>query len=225
MPDTIFVTALGLHFLLLPMLAHAEQQVVEIGTIAQSAKVLKHSTPLDAKVSLRMKRVPLRAYLNEVGRQSKLHFNFVSGVESCAVTAFLKNVTARDALQITLNIEGIAYQQLGRSDTYTIVPRMDMKICPTDPPMSRPYSTCKHTTGPGINVSCVSAMLSDYAETIYGLSGANFFFPNGAEFQPITTDLYKSDLAQAVHAIEKLDSVTISQFGPSNIYVVTAKAR
>ena len=39
------------------------------------------------------------------------------------MTAFLQNVTVREALQVLLEIKGLTYQQIGRSNTYVVTPR------------------------------------------------------------------------------------------------------
>ena len=39
------------------------------------------------------------------------------------MTAFLQNVTVREALQVLLEIKGLTYQQIGKSNTYVVTQR------------------------------------------------------------------------------------------------------
>ncbi|MCX5794978.1 MAG: hypothetical protein NTY77_05755 [Elusimicrobia bacterium] len=78
---------------------------------------------LDTLVTVRVKGVPIASFLDNISAQAKVNFIITEGVEDKQVTAFLQNVTAREALQVLLEIKGLTYQQLGRTNTYIIGPR------------------------------------------------------------------------------------------------------
>ncbi|MBI5623663.1 MAG: hypothetical protein HY924_07800 [Elusimicrobia bacterium] len=79
--------------------------------------------PLDTRVTVRVKGVPIANFLDNISEQAKVNFIVTEGLEGKQVTAFLQNVTAREALQILLEIKGLTYQQIGRTNTYVIAPR------------------------------------------------------------------------------------------------------
>jgi type II secretory pathway component GspD/PulD (secretin) len=78
---------------------------------------------LDARVSVRVKEAPLAAFLDTISAQAKIKFIITEGLETKKITAFLQNVTVRDALQDLLQIKGLSYQQIGTSNTDIVTPR------------------------------------------------------------------------------------------------------
>ena len=79
--------------------------------------------PLDTRVTLRVNDAPLATFLNTISAQAKINFMITEGMEQKRVTAFLQNVTVREALQVLLEIKGLTYQQIGKSNTYVITQR------------------------------------------------------------------------------------------------------
>jgi type II secretory pathway component GspD/PulD (secretin) len=77
---------------------------------------------LDAKVTVRVKDAPLSDFLDALSAQTKLDFIVAEGLERVRVTAFLKDVTARDALQVLL-LKGLTYRRVGKSGPYLVAPR------------------------------------------------------------------------------------------------------
>ena len=85
---------------------------------------VESASPLDRKIGpIRLKGAPLSTFLDVVSAQSKVNFIITEGLESKRVTAFLQNVTVREALQVLLEIKGLTYQQIGKSNTYVVTPR------------------------------------------------------------------------------------------------------
>jgi len=99
-------------------------QSVQIGA-APSAKPASVSTtaPLDTRVTVRVKGAPLATFLDTISAQAKVNFIITEGLEQKRVTAFLQNVTVREALQVLLEIKGLTYQQIGKSNTYVVTQR------------------------------------------------------------------------------------------------------
>jgi type II secretory pathway component GspD/PulD (secretin) len=99
-------------------------QGVQIGAAAPSRAVQERSVaPLDTRVTVRVKGAPLATFLDTISAQAKVNFIITEGLESKRVTAFLQNVTVREALQVLLEIKGLTYQQIGKSNTYVVTPR------------------------------------------------------------------------------------------------------
>ncbi len=91
---------------------------------------------LDARVTIRVKSAPLASFLDTLSEQAKVNFIITEGLEGKQVTAFLQNVTAREALQILLEIKGLTYRQIGKSNTYVVSPRSKT----VEPLLTRIYS-------------------------------------------------------------------------------------
>ncbi len=79
--------------------------------------------PLDTRIVVRVKNAPLATFLDTISAQAKVNFIITEGLEKKRITAFLQNVTVREALQILLEIKGLTYQRIGRSNTYVVSPR------------------------------------------------------------------------------------------------------
>ena len=90
-----------------------------------SSRRVKSAAPilLDTRVTVRVKGVPLSTFLDTISAQAKVNFIITEGLEQKRVTAFLQNVTVRDALQVLLEIKGLTYQQMGKSNTYVVTER------------------------------------------------------------------------------------------------------
>ncbi|MCX5793956.1 MAG: hypothetical protein NTY77_00485 [Elusimicrobia bacterium] len=99
-------------------------QGVQIGTSgpARSAPAAATS-PLETRVTVRVKGAPLETFLDTIQAQAHVNFIVTEGLESKRVTAFLQNVSVREALQVLLEIKGLTYQQIGKSNTYVVAPR------------------------------------------------------------------------------------------------------
>lgn len=97
---------------------------VQIGAVS-AAKSFPAApvSALETRVSVRVKGAPLETFLATISAQAKVNFIISEGLENRHVTAFLQNVTVREALQILLEIKGLTYQQIGKSNTYVISPR------------------------------------------------------------------------------------------------------
>jgi len=99
-------------------------QSVQIGAAPAAKPATVSSTaPLDTRVTVRVKGAPLATFLDTISAQAKVNFIITEGLEQKRVTAFLQNVTVREALQVLLEIKGLTYQQIGKSNTYVVTQR------------------------------------------------------------------------------------------------------
>ncbi len=81
---------------------------------------------LNKRVSVNVNNMPIGTFLSSIARQSKI--NFIMENEKFAekkVTASLKDVTAKEALDTLLRVQGLTYQRIGKSDNYVITQRSD----------------------------------------------------------------------------------------------------
>ncbi|MFI5360455.1 MAG: secretin N-terminal domain-containing protein [Elusimicrobiota bacterium] len=104
-------------------------QSVQIGAAPTAkAEALPASAPLDTRVTVRVKGAPLATFLDTISAQAKVNFIITEGLEQKRVTAFLQNVTVREALQVLLEIKGLTYQEIGKSSTYVVTQRSKQAI-------------------------------------------------------------------------------------------------
>ncbi|MBI5242603.1 MAG: hypothetical protein HY922_02830 [Elusimicrobia bacterium] len=97
---------------------------VQIGaTQTRRAVPAEPTDPLETRIVVRVKSAPLSTFLDTISAQAKVNFIITEGLEEKRITAFLQNVTVREALQILLEIKGLTYQRIGRSNTYVVSPR------------------------------------------------------------------------------------------------------
>ena len=88
-------------------------------TLAAAAAV----SLMETRVTVRVKGAPLATFLETISAQSKINFILAEGLDQKRITAYLQNVTVREALQVLLEIRGLSYQRIGKSNTYIVAPR------------------------------------------------------------------------------------------------------
>lgn len=79
---------------------------------------------LDQKVTVDLKGSPLEDFIETLSAQTKVNFVVAEGLEQRKVTAFLKNVKARDALSIILAVKNLSCEKTGEN-AYVISPSAD----------------------------------------------------------------------------------------------------
>lgn len=101
--------------------------LVENGTKTSAAEDLyrevETQSPLDRIVSIRVANVPISAFLNSITTQAKINFIMSEEFANKKVTASLTRVTVREALDTLLRVHGLAYQRIGKSDSYVVTKR------------------------------------------------------------------------------------------------------
>ena len=84
---------------------------------------VEENSPLDRKVSIRVSNVPISVFLNSITTQAKINFIMSDEFANKKVTASLTRVTVREALDTLLRVHGLAYQRIGKSDSYVVTKR------------------------------------------------------------------------------------------------------
>ncbi|MBI4054624.1 MAG: hypothetical protein HY402_00665 [Elusimicrobia bacterium] len=77
---------------------------------------------MDTTVSVRVRNTSISVFLDAISSQANVNFIIAPGLENKTITAFLEGVTVREALQVLLEVRGLMYQRIGRSNTYVIKP-------------------------------------------------------------------------------------------------------
>lgn len=202
----------------------ARRRGVQIGAAApvRSTDAFHPLPPLDNRLSINLRDGSLEEFFVQVSSQTKLEFGLVQGIGDCRIGAFLNDITVREALQTVLVVAKISYQQLGRSNSYTIVPRMgDRPMCPP-----RPKEIAKGKCIAGstpISVECKDGRLSEFAEDLHIQSGAGLVVWNEALEYPVNVALSKASLKKALKKIRKHKALDVQQVGTKNIFTIALK--
>lgn len=104
-------------------IALTEDTTVKLSGESDLYKETETSSPLDRKVSIRVSNVPISAFLNSITTQAKINFIMSEEFANKKVTASLTRVTVREALDTLLRVHGLAYQRIGKSDSYVVTKR------------------------------------------------------------------------------------------------------
>lgn len=170
-----------------------------------------------------MNKGSLQAFLEEIGRQTQLKFEVLPELDNCVVTAFMRNINTRQALEFTLSIKGVVYQQLGPSNFFVVAPRSGREVCPRNPPTRQAEGSCYPASGSPISLVCQDGGLSDFVDIIHLQSGANFFFWDGAEDYPISIRLKGASIKKAMQKLLKDKRLSIDEVESANGYVISQR--
>ncbi len=77
-------------------------------------------SPLDTRVTVRVKEAPLATFLDTIAAQARVNFIITEGLERVKITAFLQTVKVREALQVLLEVKGLSYERVGKTNTFII---------------------------------------------------------------------------------------------------------
>jgi type II secretory pathway component GspD/PulD (secretin) len=76
---------------------------------------------MDAHVEIRVRNASVARFLDSLSAQARVNFILADGLDKQEVTAFLRGVTVREALDILRETRGIAYRQVAPG-TYLMAP-------------------------------------------------------------------------------------------------------
>jgi type II secretory pathway component GspD/PulD (secretin) len=84
------------------------------------------ASPLDKRVTVRLKDAPLSTYLDALSAQTGVSFVVAKGLESSKITVFLQDAQLRDALLEPLELEDLSCDRLDQTDTFMVRRRSAM---------------------------------------------------------------------------------------------------
>ena len=155
-------------------------------TSTELYKDAEEPSPLDRKVSIRVSNVPISVFLNSITTQAKVNFIMSDEFANKKVTASLTRVTVREALDTLLRVHGLAYQRIGKSDSYVVTKRSN-----DAPDTITKIYTLSYISLQGIG-SAQSEMNSIMAQDVSSSrssSGGNSGVSSGSEITPIISSM------------------------------------
>jgi len=134
---------------------------------------------LNKRVSVNVNNMPIGTFLSSIARQSKINFIMDDNKYSDKrVTASLKDVTAKEALDTLLRVQGLTYQRIGKSDNYVITKRSDelpdliTKVYTLNYVSLQPQATMSQNIQ---NIMPADSTSSSFGSSSSGLSSVNVF--------------------------------------------------
>lgn len=179
--------------------------------------------PLDTAVTLELVDGTLAALLDEVGKQTKTEYILIQGVGQCRVSAFIRGLTTREILQLTLEVGGLTYQSAGRSNRYVVTRRKGGPSCPRVD--SAPEGTCSALDDNPISLQCKNGPLSSLVHLLYDQTGASFLVWNEAVNQPTTIKLTRATLPKALRLIEEKLPIDVQKVGKKDVFLLAPRGR
>ncbi len=174
-----------------------EDPTVKMSGETELYKNAEEPSPLDRRVSIRVSNVPISAFLNSITTQAKINFIMSEEFANKKVTASLTRVTVREALDTLLRVHGLAYQRIGKSDSYVVTKRSNEA-----PDTITKIYTLSYIALQGMGSSSSelnSIMPQDVSSggggggSVGGLSSGNDSYSSGSEI----TSIIKSMLSQS----------------------------
>ena len=130
-------------------------------------------SPLDRKVTIRVNNVPIGTFLNSISAQSKINFIMGEQFSNKKISASLTNVTVREALDTLLRVQGLAYQRIGKSDSYVITNRSEEAPNTITKVYTLNYVSLQPNTSVSTDLS--SVMPADVTSSSFGNTGGTSF--------------------------------------------------
>ena len=90
--------------------------------LLQQPAPIEGGKELDSRITIRVRHAPLDQFLASLSAQTKINFALADGLENTRVTAFLEDVTAREAIEIVLALKGLTCRRLEAQKTYALAP-------------------------------------------------------------------------------------------------------
>jgi hypothetical protein len=200
--------------------AASQEGSVQIGRSPEiDVSTPSHKNVLDTRISLTFRQGTLRAFLEELHRTANLDFYILDGLDKCPMSAYLHDLTSRETLQLLIEAAGITFQQLGRSNEYTITTWKSRPQCPA---VSAEAAAGACAAGsPNISIECKGGQLSQFAELLSDQSGASIIVWNEATEHPTSVKVRTSNLQEAIRRLRKDKNLSIREVGTSSRYAFT----
>lgn len=185
-----------------------------VALLLASAVMAATSPPLERPARIYAVDAPLGYVFGQVAAQTKLRFNFADSVESCRVTVMADGLTTRQIMGLLLQANSFTYQQLGRSDTYTITGRKGRSCRKTSLHMVRNYCISRES------LDCENSSAIGVTDLTFNRWGLGFVFTEGYVDAPMSAHIQKGTAEEVEMALNasklpfrKVDGVFV--VGPS----------
>lgn len=179
---------------------------------APNLRAASPAAGLDSRVTVDVRQAPMATFLDTLSAQAKVNFILTEGFEGKKVTAFLHDVTIKEALDVVGQTNGIGYRRVGKSNTFIIAAK------------DSPQLKAPEIIGGGseldqlITVRVKNAPLDQFFDTISAQTHLNFALDEGLEGRKITAFLQNVTVREALEVILTMKGLTCRKLDDHKTY-------
>jgi hypothetical protein len=167
----------------LTRIGHYTLRMIAILLALTTIAAAVETSPLEMPVRVYAMDAPIAYVFGQISAQTKFRFNFADDIESCRVSIFATGLTTRQVMNILIEANSLSYQQLGRSDTYTITGRRGVSCRKVRLSLARNFCINRDA------LDCEKSSTIEIADQVFQKWGINFAFADGFLDQPITVHI------------------------------------
>jgi hypothetical protein len=164
-------------------IGHYTVRMIAILLALATISVAAETSPLKIPVRVYAMDAPIAYVFGQISAQTNLRFNFADDVESCRVSIFAAGLTAQQAMSTLIEANSLTYQQLGRSDTYTITGRRGFFCRKARLSVARNFCINRDS------LDCEKSSTIEIADQLFQKWGINFAFADSFLDQPISVHI------------------------------------
>jgi type II secretory pathway component GspD/PulD (secretin) len=195
--------------------------IVTLGSALASASLAPAPPPpaaLDARVSIQLKNASLSTFLDVMSSQTKANFIIEKGLDDEHVTAFFRDVPAREALSALLEAHHLQYRKAADGNIYIISAQGTSDIEKLLPPPSDALNQ-------RISVTLRSAPLRSMLEDISAQAKINFILGEGLDSKQITAHLANVSVRQTLAVLAEMKGLSFRKVPDSETYMVEERSK
>ncbi|MBI3553835.1 MAG: hypothetical protein HY077_15175 [Elusimicrobia bacterium] len=178
-----------------------------------------HAAPtgLDSRVTIEVRQAPMATFLDTVSAQAKVNFILTEGFEKKRVTAFLHDVTIKEALDVLGQTNGVGYRQVGRSNTYIIAAKDSPQL--RQPEIAGGGSDLDQR----VTIRLKNAPLDQFFESISAQTHLNFALDEGLEGRKVTAFLQNVTVREALEVMLTIKGLSCRKLDDNKTYGIGKK--
>jgi type II secretory pathway component GspD/PulD (secretin) len=172
---------------------------------------------LDTHVTIDVRQAPLGTFLDTLSAQAKVNFILAGGVENKKVTAFLHDVTVRDALDVLREARGIGYRQLAHTNTFIVAPKDSSEI--NNPLVIEGGKELDQR----VTVRVKDAPIDQFLDTISAQTKMNFILDEDLEDMKVTAFLQNVTVREALEVVMTIKGLDCKLSDTKKAYVMSKR--
>lgn len=172
---------------------------------------------LNTHVTVDVRQAPLGTFLDTLSAQAKVNFILAGGVEDKKVTAFLHDVSVKDALDVLMEARGIGYRQVARTNTFIIAPKDSPEI--TSPAVIEGGKELDQR----VTVRVKNAPIDEFLDTISAQTKMNFIVDEGLEDMKVTAFLQNVTVREALEIVMTIKGLTCKRSDTQQTYMMSKR--
>lgn len=170
---------------------------------------------LDQRVSVDVRRAPVSTFLDTLSAQAKVNFILAGGVENTKVTAFLHDVTVREALEVLREGRGIGYRQVSRTNTFIVAPKDGPEI--NSPVVIEGGKELDQL----VTVRVKNVPFDQFLDTVSAQTKMNFIVGEGLDDMKVTAFLQNVTAREALEIVMTIKGLSCRRLDSRDAYLMS----